>query len=554
MPLPPLLRLPQRNALITDPPQTGFVIAIVLAYLLTGLFGRDPWKGDDALNIGIALAFARDGGWLVPRLAGQPWLDAPPLFHWVAALTGHAGSWLGASFADGARLASAFFVALWLWGSAGAARELYGPPAARVAPLIGIACIGAVVHLHDAQTSTSLLAALGLGMWALALVARKPWHGSAVLVLALAISGLGTGLWLTALLLIAAAAMPALPVWRQVAGTPARMIALPLSMLLGALLAALWLIALSQTHPAFAVRVWQQDLARLVPEWTLMASSAGSWIKVLAWFAWPALPLAGWALWKRRQHWRSPVLTLPVLLFLLLLIQASGDGPARNQRILPLLAPLVVLGSAGLPTLRRGAANALDWFGVMTFSLLGAIIWLGWLAMTTGWPERLARTFSRLEPGFVMSLAWWPVLLAGTVTLAWLLMLWRSPRTPTRSAVTWGCGMVLIWILMSSLWLPWIDYGRSYRGVAAEISAALPAQRRCVAFRGLQESQRAAFYYFADLRQFDVASAAGRKCDVLLAYHGRGRKPPVPDDGWTLIWQGRRPGDRHERFLLYSRS
>ena len=42
-----------------------------------------------------------------------------------------------------------------------------------------------------------------LGMWALALVARKPWHGSAVLVLALAISGLGTGLWLTALLLIA---------------------------------------------------------------------------------------------------------------------------------------------------------------------------------------------------------------------------------------------------------------------------------------------------------------------------------------------------------------
>jgi hypothetical protein len=170
------------------------------------------------------------------------------------------------------------------------------------------------------------------------------------------------------------------------------------------LLAALWLIVLSQTHPAFAARVWQQDLARLVPEWTLMASSAGSWIKVLAWFAWPALPLAGWALWKRRQQWRSPVLTLPVLLFLLLLIQASGDGPARNQRILPLIAPLVVLGSAGLPTLRRGAANALDWFGVMTFSLLGAIIWLGWLAMTTGWPERLARTFSRLEPGFVMSL------------------------------------------------------------------------------------------------------------------------------------------------------
>ena len=51
-------------------------------------------------------------------LAGQPWLDAPPLFHWVAALTGQVGTWLGASFADGARLANALFVALWLWGSA----------------------------------------------------------------------------------------------------------------------------------------------------------------------------------------------------------------------------------------------------------------------------------------------------------------------------------------------------------------------------------------------------------------------------------------------------
>ena len=554
MPVPPQMRQLPRPSLITDPPQTAFVIAIGLLYIFTGLFGRDPGKGDDALHIGIALAFAREGDWLIPHLAGQVWLDQPPLFHWIATLTGQSAVWLGASFADGARLASALFVALWLWGSAGAARELYGAPAARLAPLLGIACIGSVLHVHDAQPATTLLASLGLGMWALALIARKPVQGGGVLVLALAVSGLGAGLWLTVILLATAAAMPTLPVWRSVAGSPLRMTALPVSMALGAVLAGAWLIALGLEHPDLAVRVLQQDIERLLPESTLFVSGAAKWLKVMAWFAWPALPLTGWTMWKRRQQWRSPVLVLPLLLFILLFIQLSGDSVVRNQRALPLLAPLVVLGSASMPTLRRGAANALDWFGVMTFSLLGLIIWLGWTAMITGWPAHLARTFSRLEPGFEMPLSWWSLLLAGAISSAWLWMLWRSPRTSTRGAVTWACGMVLIWLLVSNLWLPWIEYGRSYRDVAQQMAEALPASRHCVAYSGLQDSQRAVFYYFADVKMFKMTGSADRKCDVLLAYHGRGGKPPRLNAKWSLLWEGRRPGDRHERFLLYKRN
>ncbi|MBU0601565.1 MAG: hypothetical protein KKD25_04070 [Gammaproteobacteria bacterium] len=550
LPSPPR---PPRQALIGDPPQTGFVIALCVLFLLTGLFGRDPWKGDDALHIGVALAFARDGQWLLPRLAGELWLDSPPLFHWLAALTGQLASRVGADFADGARLASAVFAALWLWGSAGAARELYGPPAARIAPLLGIACVGAVVHLHNAQSAITQLAALGLGMWALALIARKPLHGGAAFVVALALSGLGTGLWLTGILLLAATAMPLLPVWRSVAGTPRRMLALALSMVIGTLIAGAWLYALYRTHPDLASQLLRDDMARLIPQGRLIPEGVEDWSSALAWFAWPALPLAGWAIWKRRHQWRSPVLTLPLLLFVLLFIQLCGDGSARNQRALPLLAPLVVLGSTGLPNLRRGAANALDWFGVMTFSLLGAIIWLGWIAMVTGWPARLARTFSRLEPGFDMPLLWLPVVMAGVASTAWLWLLWRSPRSPTRGAVTWGCGMVLIWFLVSSLWLPWVDYGRSYRDVAHRMSRSLPAERSCIAYSGLQDSQRASFYYFANLEVRNVASLAGSRCDVLLAYHGRGGKPPVLDEHWTQRWEGRRPGDRHERFLLYTR-
>lgn len=543
-----------RRALIGDPPETGFVIALCALYLLTGLFGRDPWKGDDALHIGVALAFAREDGWLIPHLAGQIWLDGPPLFHWLAALTGRAALWMGASFADGTRVVSAFFVALWMLGSAGAARELYGAPAARIAPLIALASIGAVTHLHDAQPGSTVLAALGLGMWALALIARRPVQGGLVLVIALAISGLGSGLWLTALLLIAATAMPLLPVWRTVAASPVRMLALPLAMVAGSLLASSWFMALSLERPELAARVWQSDLARLTPDLATLSAGAGSWLKLLSWYAWPSLPVAGWALWQQREKWRSPVLALPLLILLLLFIQLAGESGARNQRALPMLAPLVVLGSSGLPRLRRGAANALDWFGVMTFSLLGLIIWLGWIAMASGWPERLARTFSRLEPGFKMPISFAAVTLALVVSTAWIVLLWRSPRTPTRGAVSWACGMVLIWFLVSSLWLPWIDYGRSYRDVALEMGRHLPEGATCVAHTGLQESQRAAFYYFLDLKPRNLSGTSASRCPVLLAYHGKGGKPPALDAEWTLKWEGRRPGDRHERFFLYTRN
>lgn len=543
-----------RRPLIGDPPETGFVIALCALFLLTGLFGRDPWKGDDALHIAVALGFAREPGWLIPTLAGQIWLDTPPLFHWIASFTGRAATVVGASFADGVRLTSALFTGLWLLGSAGAARELYGAPAARIAPLIAIASIGAVTYLHDAQAATTLLAALGLGMWALALIARRPLQGGVVLTLALAVSGLGTGLWLTAILLLTAALMPLLPVWRTVAATPRRMLALPLAMLAGTALAASWYIALRIERPELASRLWNEDLASLLPDGALLVGGMAGWMKVMAWYAWPALPIAGWALWQRRSQWRSPVLTLPLLLLLLLFVQLAGDSAARNQRALPLLAPLVVLGSAGLPKLRRGAANALDWFGVMTFSLLGVIIWLGWVAMYTGWPARLAKTFARLEPGFSMPFYFMAVSLAAIMSLAWIWLLWRSPRTPTRGAVSWGCGMVLIWFLVSSLWLPWIDYGRSYRDVAKQLADHLPEDRTCVAYTGLQESQRAAFYYFTGLKPLAYAGESGRRCTVLIAHYGRGGRKPALDAGWTLKWEGRRPGDRHERFLMYMKN
>src|SRR5260221_1918054 len=87
------------------------VLLFVVAYILPGLVGHDPWKQDEAYVFGGVLDMLKDGDWVVVKVGGVPFMEKPPLFHWIAALTASAFSpWL--PLHDGARLASGFFLAI----------------------------------------------------------------------------------------------------------------------------------------------------------------------------------------------------------------------------------------------------------------------------------------------------------------------------------------------------------------------------------------------------------------------------------------------------------
>jgi hypothetical protein len=78
--------------------------------------------------------------------------------------------------------------------------------------------------------------------------------------------------------------------------------------------------------------------------------------------------------------------------------------------------------------------------------------------------------------------------------------------------------------------------------------------RHCVQ-ADLGEAQRASFAYFGDI---PFARQGQRNCDYfLLQDHHRGNDAPrnvtMEGDQWKLVWQGRRPSDRYERFRLYRR-
>jgi len=500
-------------------------------WLLAVALGHDPWKTEDAIHIGIAHGFATSGDWLLPRLAGEVWPDLPSLYHWVAALL---GTLLGGllPFHDAARLASPLFGALALLLLALTARTWHGPEAGRAAPLLLIGSIGLLVPLHEAQPAAAVLAGHAALYAGLALPEKRSRLAGLLMGLGLAVAFLSDGL---------SGVLPVLPLllW-PLAKQRWQALAIAVCSLLA--LGGGWLALLASSHPAPLALWWQTELQSVAPTGWPDRSHA----KFLAWFAWPVLPLAGWAVWAQRRRLSQPGMAIPFIGLLCALIAFLLREP-RPASSLALMPPLVLLATVGADRLRRGAANALDWFGMMTFSLVIALIWLGGIAMLTGWPPKIARNFAKLEPGFVAQTSLFALAVAGIATLVWLAALGLR-RSPWRAAVHWSIGLTVMWVVVAALWLPWIDYGKTYRPVAASLAQALPPGAGCIARIGLGPAQRASLDYFAGIRT--VSNSRGQECPLVLVQGGSREAEWV---GWEKLWEGRRPGDKSERFRLYRR-
>lgn len=528
-------------------PPSGRALGVLLAiYILAGLTGHDPWKSDDAITIGIVHDMLSEAHWLTPHLAGSPYPDAP-LYYWIAALTAKLFSWL-LPLHDAARLASAAFTLLALTFILLTARELHGRENAAAAPLILAGSIGFLFHAHEAQPMLAALTAHTAAYWGLALMLRRPTPGAAIFGLALAPGFLANGLAAMLPLLLAAACLPACASDRlRLAG---RLLA---ATVFAMLLSGLWLLPLLFVAPDFFAAFWQSEWAQLgKPEKPLI--NALRYLNMLPWYAWPALPLAGWTLWIKRRNLRSTALTLPLLWFASVWLTLGIGLEARSTTALLLLPPLVLLAVPAIGTLRRGAANAFDWFGMVTFTLFAAIAWIGWCAMVFGWPPRLARQVVRLEPGFVGRFDALACAIALAATLAWLWLIARSPRSPMRAITHWMAGLSLFWLLIVTLWMPWIDYGKTYRPLSAALLAALPEQPGCIANANLPNSILASLDYFDGIRTTPASSPAGRQCTWLLVQVStRSSDTPNPGAGWKKVWENARPSDRRDRFRLYRR-
>jgi 4-amino-4-deoxy-L-arabinose transferase-like glycosyltransferase len=528
------------------PLKTLLFIVLCAAWMLPGLVGHDPWKTDEAVAFGMVTEMLHTGDWVVFAIAGEPMLEKAPLFLWTAAAFAKAlGNLI--PLHDAARLASGLYVALALGFLSLAAQALMGERAVRMAVLLTLGCLGLLIRAHEMTTDLAGLAGISLALYGLAIALKRPVAGGAIAGAGIGFAFLGDGPLPLAMMLGALLILPlASPLWRTRAHVKTVAVALACALPL----VALWPLLLQWRSP-MALSLWLSNAGAL--GWGGEGLGLLYFIKILPWYAWPAWPLAAWALWRaRRTLPERPDLQLPLLVFVAFLLAISVFGDAREVNAMPLLLPLAILGVAELETLPRGAASALDWFGMTTFFLCAALLWIGWGAAITGKPEFASAWLHREVPEFTYRFSFVAFVLAALLTLVWLVVEARSLRSTRRAVVNWTAGITMVWMLVMTLGVPLVDQARSYRAVSARMIKAVPGDFRCIARHNVGDAQRALLDYFINLRSVRDDNPAAARCRVLLVQASPLRAPSV-DPAWTEIWRGSRPGDRNELFILYRR-
>lgn len=505
------------------------LLALFAAWLLPGLFGHDPWKPDEAYTFDIVYHIVQNGDWLVPTLAGEPFMEKPPLFFWTAALFAQA---FGGALPlhDAARLASLFYVSIALLFTWLAADRRVA------APLLLAGCLGAVHHVHQLITDNALLAGMAIGLYGLR--ESRGWAiGSGAGIAFLSKGLLGPG-FLGAIALL----LPLLRAWRGSWRTWGW------ALVTFAPWALVWPWLLYRHSPAlFHEWFWVNNVGRFTRE-NQLGGVLDHWhyAKAFPWFALPAWPLALWSLARRPG---LPEVQFGFLSFVVMFGVLSAASSARTLYGLPMLIPLALLAAVEIDTLPAWIAWPMEKLAVWASALAGVALWAGWAAFLLGWrPAFLADALPGFGPHIELAL------LAGAaaVTLAWLGSFALEPRLAAR----WLAAVALVWGLVMTLWLPAFDHAKSYRGVFTDLAEHRPKVAGCVASRGLGEPQRAMLHYFAGLvtvREESESRRSGTGDCPLFLVETAAHQAPQPGAQWRLAWQGARPGDDKEWYWLFAR-
>lgn len=538
---------------------------LVVAYVLPGFVGRDPWRGADLTAFAVMLDMRDGGPWLQPQVLGEAVRPLAWLPYWLGAA---AMRLLPLPPVWSAQLPFIALLGLTLACTWYATYRLARQPAAQPLPpafgeavrpvdyaraladgalLALVATLGLAMLAHETTAAAVQLAAVALLGWA----GTRGWpisgEADAASPAATGVLAAWAAAWMLALSgapLLALLLPLALGLWwwrTDVAPRAAALAALagPAALGVAALLAA-------QAGGAAALP-WPRGFDVLRGEaWRSLG-------RLLAWFVWPSALLALLALWRWRRHLGQPHVGWPLTLAALTLLAAIADE-GDDRALLLTLPALATLAAWVLPTLRGSLAAAVDWFALLFYTGAAAIVWTIWVAMMTGVPPKPAANVARLVPGFQPTLELLALAPAAAATLAWLgLLVWRVGRhAPAlwKGLVLSAAGLTLNWLLLMTLWLPLLNWGLGLRPISERIAALVPPGA-CVAVTGLTAGDLGALRHHGGLSLRRLHDPTGPRCPLLLA----GPRARLTDlEGWRLRADIPRLRAGRERWQLYERA
>lgn len=541
------------------------LLLLCAAYVLPGFWGRTLWKAQDIEAFGYMLQLAKPGmgdmvSWLKPTLLGNPDNNLALLPYWLgAAFIRLAPSGFEDTFA---RLP---FVAMLITTLAATWYAVYAltrhPAAQPVAFAFGgeakpadyaramadggllalLACLGLAQLSHETTPALSQLCFAALLFFGLSTLTRHRLQSAVAIT--------------TGMLGLTLSGAPTLALWLGIGGSVICATAQPdpaqrrLSMLDLGLLALICLLCIT-TAGALDLWRWRVVPHRIVDLHVLA--------KLMAWFTWPAWPLALWSLWRWRgqlsQGWRYPHLGLP-LWFAAVTVGATWFTGLSDRALLTSLPAIATLAAFALPTLKRSLGALIDWFTLLFFSICALVIWIVWLAMQTGTPAAPARNVARLAPEFVPEFSTAAFALALIATIAWAaLVKWRTGYHRAaiwKSLVLPAGGAVLCWLLLTTLWLPLLNYARSYAPLVDKVRQ-VTGPTACLQYAGISKAQGAAFMYHAQARLMPLQTPQ-TDCPWLIIDKSNASllSPKIESLGWLEEAAIKRPTDKSETLLVY---
>ncbi len=522
------------------------MLLLCAAYILPGLFGRDPWRQADLSSFGFMASIAQGHApWWQPAIGGVP-AEGGPLPYWVGALAIKALPFADAAFA--ARLPFALILMLTLM-------------------LVWYSCF------HLACTEAAQPVAFAFGGEAQSTDYARALADGALLALMATLGLLQLGhettpellqLLASSLFLYGLAAAP----FRPEKARWAALVSLPVLAASGAPLVAMalavvgaWLCNRSRYASARALVKWLL-LAGLLSSFSAWEFNAWAWrlntatlslsmLNLLAWFTWPAGPLAAWTVWRWRSHWQRRHILLP-LVCALIPIGTSILMGGSDRALLLALPALALLAAFALPTLQRGFAAAIDWFSVFFFSASALFFWVYYSSMHLGWPAVPMANMRRLATGFEPRFSALALIVAVAATLAWLaLVRWRTAKHQHalwKTLVLPAGGVALGWLLAMTLLLPPLDYARSNRPLVDQLRKLIPADAVCIATPDQSLSLSAALEFQGGWRVDGVHSLAASPCSYAVQ-SGQASTP----EAWERIAVVNRPTDSVNGFAVLRR-
>lgn len=420
-----------------------WLVALLCAYSVAGVFGRFPWKADEPYSFGISWQMLERHAWLVPQVADLPFVEKPPLVYWLGAAAAQALPMIAPH--ESVRVGVLVLVALAAGGLFAAARSLHAearrfaqrvlrvPHADRAATVVAVdaarpeaarrdrervdaqtygllalalaaGTVGLSEHVHKltadlGQFAGAVIAVLGLvdiGCASASDAARSRWSGvraGALLGTGAGCAFMSKGLLMPGVLAATVACCLPIPAYRSRRAATAFAVAVACA--LPWLLIWPWLLR-NASHDLFDEWLWTQNFGRFLGRVALGGNHVPLARKMLslAAMSFPAVLLcaatlrSGVAAMRTRPNapaWRAArdaPAHLCVAIYLAVSVVVLGVSASfRDVYVLPALPAVILLGLPAVAVARADASDAARQAAIAGFGVAAALIVAAWIAL-----------------------------------------------------------------------------------------------------------------------------------------------------------------------------